>query len=1027
MKKRLFPLLLLIAMIFTMMAIGTGVSAAEQGVKFSAPQHALAAAFDKMPHTFEAVLQVPTTHTDRAGVIIGNYGGSTDCISFELYSDGQPRLYYVDTAGVVYNYVFTDVDIRSDDAPVRLTMVNDTAAGTIVCYVNGEEKQTMDASTLPEDIIPAQAQMIGGDWRSGNGQHFKGILHSVAVYADALTADEVKAGKVDIADPELMAAYDFTGSDVNKDISGHGFNIDGTLTLYTPPMTGLVSEPTKLVKMSSALDKTPRTFEALVKLPTSYADRAGVIVGNYGGRNACISFEVSAGGQPRLYYQDDAAAVYNHVFADVDMRSDDKPVLLTLVQDPAAGTITCYINGEAKQTMDCAANLPEDVIPTQEQMIGGDWREGNAQFFKGVIYKVNLYSDVLTAEQIASGTGTGLMASYDFTAAADQHLDRSGSGLDLTGEMTILDPDAAAESEPEFTEGLAFDAAMQYQTAEDGYTDAPYTYAAWIYMPKTVADRGGVVIGNYQSGGMPCVSIEIHAGGVPRFYHIDLNNNTTDLMFDADVRVGDWVHLAFTVSDGDVVTCYINGEAVGEKPFGEFETLATESSIGIGGDLRSGNGQYFKGRIREIVLYEDVLTAEEIADVYKNGAAAPGKTMVAHYDLTNAEVGKDIPDLSGNNYTAAADPRFFTEKDPVGDYAYSFAFIGDTQIVTESYPDDLAKIYDWLVANKDSKKIQYVFGLGDITNSDTDKEWSTALAQISKLDGVIPYSLARGNHDSVEQFTKNFSTDVYRGQFEGFYEDAIMNSWRTFKAGSVDYLLITLDYGADDNVLNWAAEVITSHPDHRVIITTHCYFFRDGSTLGANDVCPPSTSGGTNNGDDIWEKLISKHANIAFVISGHDPNDAIVKRQVKGENGNTITQMLIDPQGVDAAVGATGMVAMFYFSEDGNEIEVEYYSTVREKYFLTENQFHMTVPPTVAPVEETEPEVTETPAEDAAADAEAADAPAEEAPAEDVPAAEPAPAEEKGGSAGIIIGIAAAVVVIGAAAGIIIAKKKKNG
>lgn len=793
-------------------------------------------------------------------------------------------------------------------------------------------------------------------------------------------------------------------------------------------LNGLVSATNKPVKTAAPLNVMPRTFDALVKLPTSFAERAGVIVGNYtDGSTSAISFEIQAGGIPRLYYQE-GSTTWNHLFNEVDMRSDDAPVRLTLVQDPAAKTITCYINGEAKQTLPCADGLPEEIIPAQEQMIGGDFRGGNGQFFKGTIYQASIYSDALTADQIAAGEGTGLIASYDFTTEADQHIDLSGNGNDLVGELNIYDPYAYSQAEPEFEEGLTFTEAMLYQTNEDGYTDAPYTYSAWIYIPKSVTGRAGVIIGNYLGSGVPCVNIEITAGGVPRFYHIDLNNTVTDLTFsETDVRLSDWVHLAFTVSD--VVTCYVNGEPVGERPIGEFETLATEMTMGIGGDLRVGNAQYFKGRIKEIALFEEPLAPADIRTLYKNGVAAVDEDLVAHYDLTNAEAGKDIEDVSGNGYTAFADPRFFTDKEPVGEYAYSFAFIGDTQNLNEKYPDDFSKIYDWLAANKDEKKIQYVFGLGDITNSDTDKEWQTALDGISKLDGVIPYSLVRGNHDSVAQFTKTFGTDVYKNQFEGFYNDELANSWRTFKAGSVDYLFITLDYGANDDVLNWASEVITSHPDHKVIITTHCYLFHDGTTLDEGDICPPSTSGGTNNGDHMWDKLISKHANIVMVVSGHDPWDSIVKKQVKGDNGNTVTQILIDPQTAELS-GAMGMVAMFYFSEDGSEIEVEYYSTVREKFFMPENQFKMTLPPIEVAPAETEP--VETAAPETAAPETAApetDAPAANEPAEtNAPASDPAPiADKDGGSVGIIIGVVAAVVVIGAAVGVIIAKKKKNG
>ena len=71
------------------------------------------------------------------------------------------------------------------------------------------------------------------------------------------------------------------------------------------------------------------------------------------------------------------------------------------------------------------------------------------------------------------------------------------------------------------------------------------------------------------------------------------------------------------------------------------------------------------------------------------------------------------------------------------DYVYSFALVGDTQnlnyIDAQNYaaakaenPDltyadytaaNMRTLYSWIIANKDAKNIQYVMGLGDITQS----------------------------------------------------------------------------------------------------------------------------------------------------------------------------------------------------------------------------------------------------------------------------------------------------------------------
>ena len=287
------------------------------------------------------------------------------------------------------------------------------------------------------------------------------------------------------------------------------------------------------------------------------------------------------------------------------------------------------------------------------------------------------------------------------------------------------------------------------------------------------------------------------------------------------------------------------------------------------------------------------------------------------------------------------------------DYAYSFAIVGDTQVLCQKYPQKMEAIYDWILENKDSKKISYVFGLGDITEgiwevSNTDGEWTNAKSFITKLDGVIPYSLVRGNHDQIDYFEKYFANSTYMGQFDGFMNgDDISNSYKLFTVGSTDYMLLTLDYGASDDVLEWANEIIANHPNRKVIITTHAYLYRDGTTLSTGDTALPSDHSDADNlpmkiyndGQQIWEKLVSKHPNILLVLSGHDPCDNVVTLQSVGAHGNVVTQMLIDPQGMDADMGGTGMVCMLYFSQDGSKMEVEWFSTDRNQYYKYINQY----------------------------------------------------------------------------------------
>ena len=319
---------------------------------------------------------------------------------------------------------------------------------------------------------------------------------------------------------------------------------------------------------------------------------------------------------------------------------------------------------------------------------------------------------------------------------------------------------------------------------------------------------------------------------------------------------------------------------------------------------------------------------------------ALGSTSLKVFD-ENGGVKKD-------DYTTNV--SWINELPAVTDYAYSFCFVGDTQMVARFYPDNMADIYDWIVANVQSKKIAHVFGLGDITDSDVVEQWTPAKAGIDKLNGVVPYSLVRGNHDNVTSYNSYFNNTAYTSQFEGFYQAGqVQNSWRRLDVGGEKYLLITLDNGPKDDVLAWADGIIKANADRKVIITTHAYLSQDGDTLrGTNNGGPDSdtpTKNGLeyNDGYDIWNELIYENPNVFMVVGGHIDIDRVVTTKAVGKHGNEVIQMLIDPQSVDRGLGATGMVTMLYFSEDGKSITVQTYSTVRDQYYMEENQYTIDV------------------------------------------------------------------------------------
>ena len=325
-------------------------------------------------------------------------------------------------------------------------------------------------------------------------------------------------------------------------------------------------------------------------------------------------------------------------------------------------------------------------------------------------------------------------------------------------------------------------------------------------------------------------------------------------------------------------------------------------------------------------------------------------------------------------------------------YAYSFAVVGDPQYMTQydakfgtTYVKDM---YKWIADNTEAKKIEHVIGVGDITHNDIRSEWIVSHEAISQLSGVVPYSLVRGNHDNRTTFF-----DEYFGAEDSLYmtQQTLVGSYHSdkstrgrntvheFSGTNVDYLLVALDYGAQDDVLAWANSVVEAYPNHTVIVSTHAYLYQTGALLDGSQGVSPSCDSYENkyntsiwndnkkewkyqaktlvdekfnDGDDIWEKFIKKHANISMVFSGHVLNCDMTRTQMIGENANIVEQIMINPQamdddgyyevnkvqqGIDKTF--TGSVAIFYCSEDGKTIDVQWYSTVKQKYYREHNQF----------------------------------------------------------------------------------------
>jgi len=124
-----------------------------------------------------------------------------------------------------------------------------------------------------------------------------------------------------------------------------------------------------------------------------------------------------------------------------------------------------------------------------------------------------------------------------------------------------------------------------------------------------------------------------------------------------------WYHLVYTC-DGDANSykCYVNGVLGGTNTDGtQANTYGTTAFVL--GTTRGGvsSGDWFRGKLSQTLLYNDVLTADEVTALYNggDGVATPnGNGLLAWYDFQDASSGA----LTNKQSTSAVPDSYWVEK-----------------------------------------------------------------------------------------------------------------------------------------------------------------------------------------------------------------------------------------------------------------------------------------------------------------------------------------------------------------------------
>lgn len=259
------------------------------------------------------------------------------------------------------------------------------------------------------------------------------------------------------------------------------------------------------------------------------------------------------------------------------------------------------------------------------------------------------------------------------------------------------------------------------------------------------------------------------------------------------------------------------------------------------------------------------------------------------------------------------DPRCDPQE---GDWA--FVVLPDTQNYAESFPEHFVTQLDWIAAAAQSERIEFVLHEGDITNDNSVAQWRIAEEAFSHLEAIdLPYLVIPGNHDydpggsagtRDSRFSEVFGplwpwgetveSAVYPESGEG--AGLVDNSYAIVNAGGQNWLLLGLEFGPRNEVVEWAKGVLRDHRQMNTIVLTHAFLYSDGTRYdhvsSPEQLWSPYSYGiaetsDVNDGQELWRELIEANPQVRFVFSGHVLNEGVARRS--DERGGFVTHQVL--------------------------------------------------------------------------------------------------------------------------------------
>jgi predicted MPP superfamily phosphohydrolase len=285
--------------------------------------------------------------------------------------------------------------------------------------------------------------------------------------------------------------------------------------------------------------------------------------------------------------------------------------------------------------------------------------------------------------------------------------------------------------------------------------------------------------------------------------------------------------------------------------------------------------------------------------------------------------------------------------------AWTLVLLPDTQNYTYAHPEVFMKQTRWIAENKETRNIKLVLHTGDITHHNTRPEWLNARHALDTLASAgVPFVLVTGNHDTgvwgscvdrstfLNEYFGTFDYNKHVAKRATRTRDTrrrgveLENAWNLYDTPWGAFMVLALEYLPRNSVVAWADNVLKKHPGHHVLLLTHSYLSDDNTRSDWRLATrAPTRAGhftddpdGYNDGEALWQKLVSRHRSFLFTFSSHLRGAGTGYLVSKGISGNEVHQMAANYQKDVAPDGGEGYLRLLEFQPDRQTIKVSTYS-----------------------------------------------------------------------------------------------------